>query len=115
MHLGVTGKTIHPRRQPQSRPVGIFFPISPLRLPPSPGRSIDLPGRSVRQFFGHPPDLKFSHAEGLSDIGESRSSLIGAYSPHYCGMVRTIFFKDQIDYLIPAVMGKIEINIRQLL
>gem|GEM_PF-3983803 len=69
----------------------------------------------MRQFFCHTPDLEFGNPQRFGQIGKSGTTLVRVESAHHSRMVRPVSGKDNIHHLVPPVMGKIQVDIRQLL
>ena len=115
MHLGMPREPVEPRRQLQRRPVRILLPPQTTRFHPVPCHLGHITGRGVRQFFRHAPDLEFGNPQRFGDIGKSGTTLVRVESPDHGRMVRPVSGKNNIHHLVPSVMGKIKVNIRQLL
>jgi len=65
--------------------------------------------------FGEAADLVFGDAKDLGNFGKGAAGLECRKPANHRGMCRSIFFENQINNVIFAVMGEINIDVRQFI
>ena len=58
-------------------------------------------------------DLRFGNAQHLGHVRHGAAGLEGRKPAHHGAMLRSVFFKQQIDHLILAVVGEIHVDVGQ--
>ena len=67
----------------------------------------------MRQPFRQTADLEFGHAQHLGHFGKGAAGLERRKTADHRDVIRSVFFKNQIHDIIFAVMGEIDIDVRQ--
>ncbi len=115
MHLWVTGKSIQERGELDGGLERLFLPRGVLTffaLNDGCGKST---GAAPRQVAGESADLNLGDAQHLGDIGNGGAGMESIESANHGDMALLTALKDQVDHVILAVMGKVDIDIRQFI
>ncbi len=113
MCFWMTGKTVKTSGQLHGEGVGIFADREVGAFAAFSDGGGQVTGADAGDAFGEAPDLELRDAEGLGDFGEGGTGLVGGEAADDSAVVRPMAAEEDPDDLLPAVVGKVDVDIRK--